>query len=154
MQPISPAEPPFLDELRRRRLQLLESMRAVELALAAPAPGREARWAERVHVALVELAADFGEHIAVTEGPLGFYGELLSTAPRLAGRVARLTRAHAQIRQRVNEILSNAGAPDVAEHVDEVRERATALLAQLHRHRQQGSDLIYEAYEADIGGET
>jgi hypothetical protein len=29
-----------------------------------------------------------------------------------------------------------------------------ALLGLLVRHRQRGSDLVYEAYELDIGGET
>jgi hypothetical protein len=82
----------FLKEVRRRRAELLESMRAVEQALAAPAPGRHAHWAERVYVALVELSADFGEHIDITEGPDGLYRELLNTAPRLSGPVARSAR--------------------------------------------------------------
>jgi hypothetical protein len=51
----STPEQAFLEELRRRRADLLESISAVEQALAAPAPGREARWAERVYVALVAL---------------------------------------------------------------------------------------------------
>jgi hypothetical protein len=33
-----------------------------------------------------------------------------------------------------------------------VRERATALLVAVARHRQRGADLIYEAYAADLGG--
>jgi hypothetical protein len=48
---------------------------------AAPTPGRQPRWAERVHVALVQLSADFRERIHVTEGPDGLYREILSTAP-------------------------------------------------------------------------
>jgi hypothetical protein len=28
------------------------------------------------------------------------------------------------------------------------------LLHELSRHRQRGADLVYEAYETDIGGET
>jgi hypothetical protein len=48
-------------------------------------------------------------------------------------------------------VVSEAEAnPDV----DTVRDLGTALLARLVRHRQRGSDLIYEAYTADIGGET
>jgi hypothetical protein len=95
----STPEQAFLEELRRRRAELLESMSAVEHALAAPAPGRQARWAERVHVALVELSADFGEHIDIAEGPDGLYRELLTTAPLLSDAVARLTREHALIRE-------------------------------------------------------
>ena len=43
--------------------------------------------------------------------------------------------------------------PPVAEtDVDDLRERATGLLGHLVRHRQRGADLIYEAYQTDIGG--
>ena len=45
-------------------------------------------------------------------------------------------------------------APDVIEEVDRVRGLGTALLGRLVRHRQRGSDLVFEAYEFDIGGET
>jgi hypothetical protein len=150
----SPAEQQMLDELRRRRGELLDSIRAVEQALAAPAPGRQARWAERVHVALVELAADFREHVNITEGPNGVYGELLVTAPRLELAVSGLTREHAVIREQIEFAIAGAVAAGTSEQVDAVREAVTGLLARLHRHRQRGSDLIFEAYEVDIGGET
>jgi hypothetical protein len=155
MQPSSSTpERAFLEDVRCRRAELLESMRAVEQALAAPAPGRQVRWAERVHVSLVELSADFREHIDVTEGPDGLYAELRRTAPRLSGAVARLTREHALIRDLIDNLLACASEPEVHEDVDRVRDLGTALLAKLLRHRQHGSDLIYEAYEAEIGGET
>lgn len=37
---------------------------------------------------------------------------------------------------------------DLAAHRDEI----TTLIHRLVKHRQRGSDLIYEAYEVDIGG--
>ena len=143
-----------LVELRRRRAELLESMRAVERALAAPAPGRQERWAERVRLSLAELSADFRAHIDVTEGPDGLYADLRRTAPRLSGAVERLTHEHATIAGVVDNLLADASEPQTGEDVDKVRELGTALLATLLRHRQRGSDLIYEAYETDIGGET
>jgi hypothetical protein len=155
MEPNSSApEQAFLEQLRRRRAELLDSMSALEQALAAPAPGRQARWAERVDVALVELSADFREHIDITEGPDGLYRELLRTAPRMSGEIARLTREHALITDLVNNLLARVSGPEAIEDVDGVRDRGTALLGRLVRHRQRGSDLIYEAYQADIGGET
>jgi hypothetical protein len=154
MEPSAAPEQAYFEELRRRRAELLESMRAVEQALSAPAPGREQRWAERVQVSLAELAADFGEHVNLTEGPDGLYRELLKNAPRLSGAVARLTRAHAVISAEVDNLLAVVKEPGTDEYVDRVRELGTALLARLLRHRQKGSDLIYEAYQAEIGGET
>ena len=65
-----------------------------------------------------------------------------------------LTREHEVVKDQIDALISAAGAPDGAGNVDEVRERGTALVARLLRHRQRGSDLIFEAYEADIGGET
>jgi hypothetical protein len=155
MEPGSPtAAQKLVDELRRRRAELLGSMRAVEQALAAPAPGRQAHWAERLHVGLVELAADFREHINITEGPEGVYGDLLVTAPRLQGAVTGLTHEHALITDQIETLISRSGAAHIGENVDTLREGGTALLARLLRHRQRGSDLIFEAYQADIGGET
>jgi hypothetical protein len=144
----------LLEEVGRRRAELRESMSAVEHALAAPAPGLQARWADRVHGALVELSADFGTHIEVTEGPEGLYRELLRTAPRLSGAVARLIHEHAVIKDLLDNLIVWVSELDITTDVDSVRDRGTALLGRLVRHRQHGSDLIYEAYTADIGGET
>ena len=93
----STSDQAFLEELRRHRAELRESMSALEDALAAPATADQARWAQRVHVALVELSGDFREHIDITEGPDGLYRDLLKTSPRLSDAVASLTREHALI---------------------------------------------------------
>jgi hypothetical protein len=144
----------ILHELRQRRAELRESMSALEHALAAPAPSDASRWAERVHVALVELSGDFSVHVDITEGPDGLYHGLLTTAPRLSGAVASLTREHGQIRDRVDELLARVRASDGDADLAKVRDLGTSLLGTLVRHRQRGSDLVYEAYDVDIGGET
>jgi hypothetical protein len=155
MEP-SPATPDqaLVEALRRQRAELRGSMSALELALAAPAPVGHVRWAERVHVALVELSADFREHIDVTEGHDGLYADLLATAPRLTDAVARLAREHTRIRDQVDDLLARVGRPESKEDVDKVRDLGTMLLGVLVRHRQRGSDLVFEAYELDLGGET
>ena len=35
--------------------------------------------------------------------------------------------------------------------VDDVREQALALLAQISRHRHRGADLLWDSYDFDIG---
>lgn len=144
----------FLAQLRQRRAELRESMSALEAALAAPSTTEQARWAQRVHVALVELSGDLREHIEITEGADGLYRDILETSPRLSGAVASLTSEHVLIREQVDHLLTRAAAPDVIEDVAGVRHVGTALLGRLVRHRQRGSDLVFEAYEFDIGGET
>ncbi|MGZ5400566.1 MAG: hypothetical protein ACXWDM_11185 [Nocardioides sp.] len=150
----SASDQAFLEELRRQRAELRESMSALEAALAAPTAADQARWAQRVHVALVELAGDFREHLDITEGPHGLYHDLLTTSPRLSGAVAGLKREHVLIRGQIDKLLARVTAPEVIEDVDRVRGLGTALLGRLVRHRQRGSDLLFEAYELDIGGET
>jgi hypothetical protein len=148
------AADPGLEVLRRRRAELRDSMDALEQALAAPAPRRAAAWAERVHVALVELSADLRTHVDVTEGPDGLHQAVLATAPRLSPAVDRLSREHVLLLTCVDELLEHLDGPDPADGVAAARERGTTLLGQLVRHRQRGSDLVFEAYQADIGGET
>jgi hypothetical protein len=144
----------FLEALRRHRAELRESMSALETALAAPATAGQARWVQRVHGALMELAGDFREHIDLTEGPEGLYREVVRTSPRLSEAIASLTREHRLINGHIDDLLARVTAPGAMGDVDRVRDLATALLGRLVRHRQRGSDLVFEAYEVDIGGET
>lgn len=155
MDPSSPTpDQQFLEELRRQRAELRESISALEDALAAPVTGDRERWAQRVHVAVVELAGDFREHVDITEGPQGLYRELLKTSPRLSGAVTTRTGEHVRIRGQVDGLLARVAAPEHFGDADRVRDLGTALLGGLVRHRQRGSDLVFEAYEFDIGGET
>lgn len=142
----------LLEELQQRRAQLRESMDALEGAMAAPSAGDPARWRQRVHVALVELAGDFRQHIEITEGTEGLHQDLLASSPRLSGPVAALTAEHEVIRAELDDLLSRLG--DGEPEVAVVREDGTVLLGKLVRHRQRGSDLVFEAYEFEIGGET
>ncbi len=154
MEPVVFSPDPGFDTLRRLRAELHGSIAAVEQALAAPAPGRVAAWAERVDVALLELSADFREHVVMTEAADGLHGDVLATAPRLSNAVARLVAEHAVITDLVGSLITRVSHPVPDDDVDAIRDLGTALLGRLARHRQRGADLIYEAYEVDLGGET
>ena len=129
-------------------------MSALEQALAAPVMDRKAVWAERVHVALVEISADFRLHIEITEGPDGLYPGVLTSAPHMSSAVASLSREHVEIKAMADDLLTRMSEPPATDDVDDVRNLGTALLAKLSRHRQRGADLVYDAYQTDIGGET
>jgi hypothetical protein len=148
------ADQAMLEALRLHRGELRESMGALERAMAAPAEAGRARWGQRVHVALVELSGDVREHIDITEGPDGLYRDVLKTSPPLSGAVARLVSEHGLIKSHLDDLMARLQTPDGAEDVDTVRDLGTALISVLLRHRQRGSDLVFEAYEVDIGGET
>jgi hypothetical protein len=153
-EPVLFAHDPGLDTLRRVRAELGGSMATLEQALAAPAPGRVHAWAERVNAALVEFSADVREHVAVTEGTEGLHSDVLETAPRLSKAVERLIGEHAVIVDLAGDLLTRVSQPLSDSDVVAIRDLGTDLLGLLARHRQRGADLIYEAYEVDLGGET
>jgi hypothetical protein len=153
MDPSADQDSRLLADLRRRRAELRESMNALEHALASPVGRDLAHWAELVRTAAAELSSDFREHVEITEGPDGLYRELEQHAPRLAGPVGRLSCEHDDVARQLEDMLSlmeGAELPDA----DDVRRSGTKLLAALMHHRQRGADLVFEAYDTDIGGET
>lgn len=150
----SASERTLLEELRRHRAELRESMSALEDALAAPANADQSHWTPRVQAALAEVSGDFRAHVDLTEGPHGLYRELLRTSPRLAGAVEALTREHALIGGQIDKLQARVADPDATADVEDVRGSGTSLLGRLVRHRQRGSDLVFEAFEFDLGGET
>jgi hypothetical protein len=144
-----------LERVRQRRAEIRTSMLMLEGALAAPAEGRVPAWFDQVGESLRQLSADFGEHICVTEGPEGLYTDVLTHAPRLANAVRRLHAEHLDMRASLDALLlDTCGRPPAEDRVDNVRYRASRLLAHLRRHRQRGADLVFDAYHTDIGGEN
>jgi hypothetical protein len=141
-----------LATLRQRRAELRESMHELEAALAAPASGRALSWGERVSAALDTFAEDFDEHIAVTEGPDGLHQSILAGDLRLANAVTALAADHGPIARTIAGLVADTAPPVTADSVAGTRERATHLLGRVARHRQTGADLIYEAFDTDIGG--
>jgi len=152
MNPDIPQPGASLQAVRARRAELRESIAALEQALAGPAPGRSEIWAERVRVVLTELSADLRLHNEIAEGSEGLHREVLTTAPRLGGAIRRLVDEHAEISRLVEELLARVSGP--LDGVEDTRALGVALLSRLARHRQAGADMIYEAYQTDIGGET
>lgn len=142
-----------LAEARTRREDLHAALVAVEEAIARPT-GRPADWASRVHEALIALGSSFERHIATTEEPGGLFEAVNTAAPRLAGRVDRLVREHQEIRTAIGQAMDAVrpqAHPFGQEDASGGRDVVLALVTHLLRHRQTGADLVYEAFETDIG---
>lgn len=134
-----------LEQARERRASLRLAMREVESALAAPAPGREDSWRGEIGARLDALGDALEAHVAATEADDGLLAEIMASAPRLARRVERARADHERLR-------GGLAAIDRGAAVTAVRDQVGALLVDLVRHRQLGSDLVYDAYNVDIEG--
>lgn len=149
-----PADPsaPFV-VARHRRAELLAAIQALECALAAPAA--EPGWADHLGDQVEVLRHSFADHVVATEASDGMYADILHIAPRLSRGVQRLVAEHDDATVSIDALakLVADAPPDMdPAWVDLIRDEATELLARLVRHRQRGADLVFEAYQRDIGG--
>ncbi|MFK5633734.1 MULTISPECIES: hemerythrin domain-containing protein [unclassified Ornithinimicrobium] len=142
----------YIQTVRARRAEMRESLAAVDDALAVPL-GKPLVWRERVRAALAELAHDFEDHIGLTECTDGLFSAILDGHPRLVRSVETLLAEHSALREDIAGCLAILDRGDAIADLPAFREELTALVGQLVRHRQRGSDLIYEAYAVDIGGQ-
>jgi len=148
--------PEVIAGVRSRRAGLRSAMSALEQSLAAPAPHRVDEWRRGVTESLASLHDVWTRHIVETEAPGAFLDELVGEAPRLSTPAARLRREHNEIlgvitraeRSLRQVLLEN----DHEQFVDTLRADLTEMLCALAHHRQRGADLIFAAYDVDIGG--
>jgi hypothetical protein len=145
---------PTLAETARRRADLRDALVDVEQAISRPAVGREPEWTKGVVLRLEGLAHAIDEHVEITERPEGLYDEISTKAPHLATKIDRLREEHPVLRDRTQVLLTKlqTAAIGPAWPLDEARDDLQRLLGQIVRHRQLGSDLVWEAYNLDIGG--
>lgn len=147
------AGPTALGAARIERAGLHDALVALEAAVAAPVPGRVADWGRAVHEALVTVTAVFERHLAVTEGADGLFADIVQTSPRCARAVAAIRAHHRTLGTELAEATAHARTLDpVQDAAAGLREHVMRLLAAFIRHRQMGSDLVYDAYATDIGG--
>lgn len=144
---------PAMDRVRARRMTLRSSMSALEGALAVPAGDSVDRWQAEVRRTTADLRDCLRQHVAETEGPGGFHAEVLAAAPRLSHAVSRSVAEHGDLTEQADTLAASVETVGSRDDVAAVRELGTTLISQVIRHRQRGADLIYEAYEYDIGGE-
>ncbi len=144
---------PTLAETARRRADLHGALVEVERAISRPAVGREPEWTKEVVIRLETLAHAIDEHIEITERHGGLYDEICSIAPHLSGKVDRLRAEHPDLRSQAHQLVDRLGG-GVGDDwpLEAARDDLQRLLGRIVRHRQLGSDLVWEAYNLDIGG--
>lgn len=134
----------------RIRYTLGEAARRLELAIASPAKGNDV-WLKQVNEDLEDLTKALVDHIHVTESDDGLLAQIIEDAPRLVPDVDVVLADHAEILEAVDLAKDTIGHAS-SDNISDVRAAALALLARLFEHRQRGADLVYDAYNVDIGG--
>ncbi len=127
----------------------------LEEALSSPAAARIPDWTATVLKEMHEVRDAFTQHITVTEQTDGLYDEILDRAPRLEGNVRRLREEHPEIRTGIDSMLERLENTEIGTDVwplDQARDDLQRFIGRVIKHRQRGADLVWEAYNVDIGG--
>lgn len=147
------ADQTHLDAVRARRESLYQALVGLEDALSTPI-GDGARWRLRVAMAVDHAANRIAEHARSTEADDGLLRQVEAESPRLCGRTRRLRDDHERLEKDIHALcvaLAEISDEDVASRGVQLRNQALEFLGLLAAHRQRGADLIYEAYQVDIG---
>ena len=150
----TPELTPTLAETARRRADLHHALVGVERAISSPAIAREGDWSKDVTVALRDLREALAEHIEVTERDAGLYDEICQRAPRLSNKIEHLREEHPEMHDASTSLIDRLEADGLGDTwpLADARDELQRLLGRVVRHRQLGADLVWEAYNLDIGG--
>ena len=132
----------------RVRFLLGEAAQRLEKAIAGPANDV---WRKQVDQDLEGLRITLIDHIRVTEGDEGLLAQVVEDAPRLVPDVEAITAEHAELCEAV-DVAKDLVDRDAEDDAHEIRAAVVDLITALYAHRQRGADLVFDAYNVDIGG--
>jgi len=134
---------------------LRHARQAMDDAIIAPAIGDPLAWGRGLHDALAELADILRRHREASERPGGTLEEMAHLEPRLVPRLDRSRAEHQPLIERADALQETVAAQMAAGKVDvnHLRQEAGRLQSDVRHHMAVGVDLMYEAYERDMGGE-
>jgi hypothetical protein len=127
---------------------IIRALRGLEDAIAAPAPGREREWKRTAARELGTVSKSLKAHCVSAERRHG----ILTEVEAEIGRTRDLTlarREHATLVRDAAALFTMLVDED-AEY-PELRERAAKVILALRRHQAREADLIYTAFQRDIG---
>jgi hypothetical protein len=155
MEPRDEQLTPALEQAWQRRKTLHGALVHLEEAISSPAVGRIPDWTARVLKDVIDVRDAFDKHIEVTERSDGLYDEIHERAPRLALSVQKLRDEHPEIAASAHQMaerLEQVEIGGIAWPLDDARDDLQQLIGTVIKHRQRGADLVWEAYNVDIGG--
>ena len=139
---------------RDDRFRMLRAMHALEAALAVGFPSREQLWMTKVAAATVVLREAMQRQQDEFRSNDGILQQIAHDAPRLANQVEQLRDLHNEALTNLDRLRARTQAykSSTSTNVDDVRRELADVLAIIRRLQANEADLIYEAYQMDIGG--
>ena len=134
------------EAIKQEHEALREKFRQIHDVLAGPEIAAD----EMVRL-LRELKNALAVHFSNEESD-GFFGEVTTRAPRLAGRADQLCLEHEQFLHKATELcrLAEAGSSSMA-WWRELSSRCHKFSKQLMHHESEENKLLQQAYQDDIG---
>ena len=144
-----------IEKAKQKRERLHQAMWDLEAAVSAPA--QVSAWIVDLSGSMTVFQDALLDHIVEVEGPEGIIARILEDVPRLSAHADVLLGDHPRLRlltEQVTNQVQNAGPAPDGDAVRVIREAVLELLGQLSRHRHLGADLVYDAYNLDVGGQA
>lgn len=129
----------------------------IELETAVASPSSAPSWVVGLERRMERLQAALSHHSSEVESAEGIIAQILEHAPRFTSHAESLYADHRRLAVQagqVLELLHGIGREPDTGGVAALRDAVLELLGELNRHRQQGVDLVYDAYNVDIGGQS
>jgi hypothetical protein len=132
--------------VRARRERLRRELMDLEQVLSGPVTDTDS-WTQLALGAAASMHDTLREHVEETEAPEGMLAQVARDAPWLEGRLEQLRGEHARLldaAEQLEETVRRSASPQ------QIRDVGLNLIQQVSRHRQLGTDLLYDAYMVDI----
>lgn len=142
-----------LHRVQTRRTTLYHATLDLEHAIGLPT-GDLQNWRSQTLTAARQLADRITEHTRQAEAPGEFLDLVTTQAPHLVNAAKKLEAEHDNLTRHSVDLLDmieRLNPTDGLSTAEEIRRSALQLMGLLIRHRQQGADLIYLAYNEDLG---
>jgi uncharacterized protein YlxW (UPF0749 family) len=137
---------------RTDRERSLQALQVLELRAGSPAPGREVEWLSEVLGALDALEKMLASQRQNSADDASILSEIQRDEPRLHNRVVQLRRDYGELHEAVTRLQSRLRASRADEiHFVDVRQRLDRIATELRYQRAREADLIYEAFNVDLG---
>lgn len=140
----------MVGESRLTRERMLDSMRALEAALAKPTPNREAAWGTFVLQALRTLEEVMLKQATELEDEDGTLAAIARDQPWLLSRIQQLRAQFQDLVRQIHSLHEQLSADDVPQ-TGEIRQRLAWILTAIRHFQSKETDLIFEAISVDIG---